>query len=333
MKPSKKFFLVTIGIIIINLVLLFLRLDICIGQQQSKEKFPNRPITLIVNFGAGGSTDVAVRPLAQIAEKQLGVPIIILNKPGGGGTVGMGELARGKPDGYTIGTITIFTVGVIPFLQQVPYNPSKDFDYICGFGQYLYGIFAKIDSPFKSIKDVVEAAQKNPGKITYGAGSIGIALGVKYLEVKENKKMTYIPFQSGTESATALLGGHINLSAGGPDHIQFIESKEIKALAVVSKGRWSILPDVPTMKELGYDVDNTGWMALGAPTGVPKDRLETIYNAFQVASNDPNVKVLYERLKVSAPYITGEEVKKIYQNRAIEWKPLIEVLKADQTKK
>lgn len=331
MKSSKKVFLVTVVTIIVNLVLLSLGSNIC--RSQSKEKFPNRPITLIVNFGAGGSTDAAVRPLAQVAEKQLGVPIIIVNKTGGGGTVGLAELARAKPDGYTIGTVTIFTMTIIPMLQQVSYDPSKDFDYICGFGQYLYGIFCKADSAFKSLKDVVETARKNPGKITYGAASIGIAIGLKYLEVKEGLQMKYIPFRSGAESATSLIGGHINLSAGGPDHVQFVQNKEIRNLAVIGEKRWGLLPDVPTMKELGYDVDNTGWMTLGAPAGVPKDRLDIIYDAFRVASNDPSVKVLHERLMVSAPYITGEEVKKIFDKRAIEWKPLVDALKADQTKK
>lgn len=330
MTPQKMF-LVIVGTIVVNLVLLPLGLDIC--RSQSKEKFPNRPITLIVNFGAGGSTDAAVRPLAQLAEKQLGVPIIIVNKTGGGGTVGLVELAKSKPDGYTIGTVTIFTIAVIPSLQQVGYNPSKDFDYICGFGQYLYGIFCKSDSTFKSLRDVVETARKNPGKVTYGGASIGIAIGLKYLEAKESLQMKYIPFQSGAESASALLGGHINLSAGGPDHLQFVENKEIKGLAVVTEKRWGSLLEVPTMKELGYDVDNTGWMALGGPTGVPKDRLDVIYNAFKVASNDPSVKILHERLMVSAPYITGEEVKKIFDRRAIEWKPLVDALKVDQTKK
>jgi tripartite-type tricarboxylate transporter receptor subunit TctC len=329
MKTMKAFLIVAIGPIIMSLVLLPLSLDICSGQ-----KFPTRPVTIIVNFGAGGATDTATRPLAKAAEKHLGVPIIIVNKTGGGGTVGVTELSRAKPDGYTIGTTPIFTMTVIPMLREVGYDSIKNFEYVCGYGRYLYGIFTRKDSPFKSIKDLVQAARKNPGKITYGAGSIGIAMGLKYLEAEENIKLTYIPFKSGSRSVTALVGGHVDLSTGSvPDHFQFVESKEIKALAVVTADRWPEIPDVPTMKDLGYDIDITGWMTLGAPAGVPKDRLDILYRAFKKASDDPGVKALYKKLKISAPCIDGEQVKKTYARRKKEWKPLIEALKADQAKK
>lgn len=298
------------------------------------EQFPNRPITAIINYGAGGQTDIVVRLLAKLAEKDFAVPIIIENKAGGGGTIGVAELARAKPDGYTIGTLTIGAMSSVPLLQKVAYDSFKDFDYISGFGRYLYGVYARSDSPFRSIKDVVEAAQKNPGKITYGAMSPGIAIGLKYVEAKENVKMTYIPFQSGQESAMALVGGHINLSIGTPDSvIQFIEKKEVTILAVVSEERWPFFPNVPTMKELGYDIDISGWMAFGAPRGVPKDRLAVIYNAFKKAHSDPEVKATLEKIWLYAPYIPGEEVKTIFQKRAIEWKPSIEALKTKQLKK
>ncbi len=298
------------------------------------EQFPNRPMTVIINYGAGGQTDIVVRLLAKLAEKKLGVPLIIENKAGGGGTIGTADLARAKPDGYTIGSLTIGAMSAVPSIQAVPYNPFKDFEYISGFGRYLYGVYARTDSPFKSIKDVVETARKNPGKITYGSMSLGIAIGLKYVEVKENVKMTYIPFQSGQETATSMVGGHTHLSIGTPDSvIQFVENKEVKVLAAISEERWPFFPNVPTLKELGYDIDISGWMAFGSPRGVPKERLQVIYSAFQKAHKDPEVKAALEKLWLYAPYIPGEEVKAIYQKRAIEWKPLIEELKTKQPKK
>ncbi len=298
------------------------------------QPFPDRPVTLIINYAAGGATDIAVRPLAKAAEKRLGVPIIIANKGGGGGSIGITELARVKADGYTIGTLTIGATIVVPMMQQVGYHPFRDLQYICGFGQYIYGIFVKSDSPFKSLKDAVQAARMNPGKITYGTMSPSIAIALKLVELKENVKLTYIPFQSGAESSTALVGGHIHLCIGSvPDVMKFVESKEIRALAIAAEDRWPVLPNIPTMKELGYDIDITGWMAFGAPTGVPKERLDMYYNAFKIASEDSGVKVLYDKLMITAPYTPGEEIKRIFQKRQTEWKPLVEAIMAEQTKK
>jgi tripartite-type tricarboxylate transporter receptor subunit TctC len=333
MKPIKGFFLVTVEVITVSLVLLFFYLGICSGQQQTKEKFPNRPITLINNYGAGGAQDVAIRILAKVAERKLGVPIIVVNKTGGGGTVGITELARSKPDGYTIGFLTIGAVVVVPMMQKVAFDPFKDFAYICGFGRFTYGLFTKGDSPFKSFKDVVEAARKDPGKITYGTLSPSLAIASKYVEAKENIKMTYIPVQSGQEAAAAALGGHFNFVITAPDLLfQYVESKEVRLLAVAAGERWFFVPDVPTLKELGYDIDLTGWMGLGAPAGTPKDSLDVIYEAFRVASNDPETKANLERNWLYAPYITGEELKQIFQKRVIEWKPLIEEIMATQKK-
>ena len=291
------------------------------------ETYPNRPVTVIVGWAAGGQTDIVVRLLSKIAEKELGVPILVDNKPGGGATLGPATLARSKPDGYTIGALSLAQMGVIPLFQKVPYDTFKEFDFICGFGRYLYGVYARTDSPFKSIKDVVEAARKNPGKISFGAMSPPISLGLKYVEAKENIKMTYIPFQSGQECAMALVGGHTHLSIGTPDSvIQFIEKKEVTPLAVISEERWSFFPNVPTMKEQGYDLDITGGMIMGAPAGTPKDRMEVVYKAFQKAHSDPEAKATLEKLWLYAPYRTGAQVRESLVRDANKWKPFIEAM-------
>jgi len=298
------------------------------------EQFPSRPITIIINYGAGGQTDIVLRLMSKLAEKDLGVPLVIENKAGGGGVVGITELARSKPDGYTIGSLTVGAMSATPAIQTVPYDSFKDFDYICGFGRYLYGVWARTDSPFNTLRDVAEAARKNPGKVTYGSMNLANAIGLKYLELKENVKMTYIPLQSGQDVVTSLAGGHIHLSISTPDAVlQFVENKEIKGLAVIGPERWAFFPNIPTMKELGYDVDVTGWMGLGGPRGIPKERVAVIYDAFKKAHSDPEVKATLEKLWLYAPYITGEETKAIYQKRATEWKPLIDAIKTKQTKK
>ncbi len=298
------------------------------GAVEGSQSFPNRPITIIVGWSAGGQTDIVVRVLAKVAEKELGVPLIIENKVGGGGTLGPATLARSKPDGYTIGALSVSVMSVVPFFQKVAYDALKEFDYISGFGQYLYGVYARVDSPYKSIKDVVDTARKNPGKVTFGATSLPVSLGLKYVEAKENVKMTFIPFQSGQENAMSMIGGHTNLSIGTPDSvIQFIEKKEVAILAAISEERWSFFPNIPTMKEQGYDIDVTGGMGFGAPRGVPKENLEILFRAFKKAHSDPEAKATLEKLWLYAPYKTGEEFRKSIQKDATKLKPLIETLK------
>lgn len=325
MKHSKRYFLIIAGAIAMSWVLFLL------GSSECAEQFPDRPITLIVNYGAGGSTDIAARLFAMAAEKKLGVPIIVVNKPGAGATLGVTELSRAKPDGYTIGTLPDSPIVIIPLMQKLAYDPFKSFDFICGYGSYTYGICVKADSRFKTIKDVVEWARKNPGKVTYASYSPGISVAFKYLEIKENIKFTGIPVQSGQEAVTNVLGGHIDMGTGG-EFLPFLESKEVRYLAAVSGERLRFIPDVPTMKELGYDIDITGWMSLGAPAGVPKDRLDIIHNAFNVASTDSHVKATMDKLMLTAPFIAGEEVRKIFLKRVDAMKPLIDALMAEPKK-
>jgi len=325
MRRSSGSLVVVMGAIVLGVTLMLLGSALC------AEKFPDRPITLIINYGAGGSTDVAARLFATAAEKKLGVPIVIVNKPGAGGTLGPTEISRAKADGYTIGTLPDSPIVITPFMQKVPYEPLKDFDFICGYGTYRYAMFVKADSRFKSVKDVVDWARKNPGKATYASYSPGISVGFKYLEIKENIKLTAIPLQSGQEAVTNVIGGHVDMGTGG-EFFPFYENKEVRCLAVIADERLPFIPGCPSMKEAGYDIDITGWMSLGAPAGVPKDRLTVIYNAFKAASEDGQVKAAMDKLMLTAPLINGEQVRKVFEKRIVAMKPLIEALVAEQKK-
>ena len=316
------------GILVVSLGCVFLSVGDGMGQS-----FPNRPVTIIVPFTAGGSTDVVTRSIAGAAEKKLGVPLIIANRAGAGGVIGMTELARSKPDGYTLGTMSIGSATVIPQMQKVSYNAATDFEYICGFTAYTYGVFVKANSRFKNLGDVIKEARANPGKITYGTMSTYVQLALKAVEHQEKIKMTYVPFGSGAEATASLVGGHIDIGIISTDAHKFLESKEIRMLASAAPKRWADLPDVPTMKELGYDVDVTSWTAMGAPAGVAKAQLNIFEEAFKAAHANPEVKSFFEKLDAAAPFMSGEEIKKFYMKKQVDVKPLIEAVKADQKKK
>jgi len=138
-------------------------------------------------------------------------------------------------------------------------------------------------------------------------------------------KLTYIPLKSGQEVMTSLLGGHTNFGIGTPDAAEpFLATKELKALAVVTPERWEFLPNVPTLKELGYDIDTTGWMILGAPAKIPKHRLDIINNAWKRAHSHPEAKSTLDKLMLWAPFTSGEEMKEVYPKKVAVWKRLLE---------
>jgi len=320
MERSKRSWWVTTAVAVLAGVVSFVPERATAGE----EKFPNRPITVMVGFGAGGQTDIAVRVIAKAAEKELGVPILVVNRPGGGGTVSVTALARTQPDGYTLGIITAQSLAA-PFMERVAYDPFKDFEWVNGFGRYIYGIYARSDAPFGSIKEVVETGRKNPGKLTFGSTSLISALGLKFVEAQDNVKLTYIPQKSGQEVMTSLVGRHTDFGIGTPDAVQpFLESKDAKVLAVVTPDRWEHLPNVPTLKELGYDIDTTGWMILGAPAKTPKDRLEIINAAWRKGHAAPEVKDVLGKLMLWAPFTSGAEIKDAYPKKIAVWKRLLE---------
>ena len=299
------------------------------------ETFPDRPVTVIVNFGAGGPTDVAIRLMTPGAEKKLGQPIIISNKPGAGGVLGVAELAKAKPDGYTIGASNTGFQITTPMLQKVPYDPHKDFDNICSFAANQFAIYASTKGPYKTLKDVVEAARKNPGMVNYGATSIGVALGMKYLESKENLKMKMVQFQSGPEMAAAVVGGHLDLmiSTDLKTALEWLNKGDIKALAVATDPRSPDLPNVPTFRELGYDIDLTMVINLAAPAGVPKDRLKVLTEAFRAGASDPDAMAKMKAMYMWCPFLDGEQTTKLFQQREREWKPFLEALAAQMSAK
>ena len=179
------------------------------------QNFPARPVTLIVPWPAGGSTDVGMRALASAAEKHLGQPIVVENRPGGSGTLGPGQMAAtARPDGYTIAQIPI-TVFRFPFMTKTTFDPSTDFTYIIGVSGYTFGVVVRDDAPWKRFQDLTADAKSNPGKINYGTPGAGTSLHITMEQIARQQgiKWTHVPFKGNAESMNALLGGHIHVIA------------------------------------------------------------------------------------------------------------------------
>jgi tripartite-type tricarboxylate transporter receptor subunit TctC len=257
----------------------------------SAQEFPNRPVTLIVPFPAGGGTDIAVRAIAEAASRHLGQPIIVDNKAGAAGASGPAVMAAtAKPDGYTISQMPI-GVYRIPIMQKTTWDPEKDFTYIINLSGYVTVTFASEASGFHSWKDVVDFARKNPGKVTYataGAGSSG-HIGMEQIAAREGIKLTHVPFRGAAEGNVAVAGGHTMLGASGSSAKQLADAGKVRILNVWTENRSEIMPDVPTLKEEGLPFVFDSPYGIAGPKGMDPKVVAKLHNAFKQALDDPGV--------------------------------------------
>lgn len=287
------------------LALLFL-----FGMALARADYPEKEISLVVNYGAGGNTDVTARVLAKGMQKHIGKPIIVLNKPGAEGTVGPAFLATQKADGYTIGVVTYSTIAIQPHLRDLTYT-IKDFDFIAGYGRFRYGIVVRADSPYKTLDDLVSAGKSGRG-IFFGAPSAPNNLALFELGRKTGAKFEQVPYKSGTETVTALLGGQVEAIVQNPsDVLAQIHSGKLRLLASASPIRWREFPNVPTMKEAGYDVEIDSWLGIAAPKGTPRPIVEKLQQAALAALKDPEVLERITLAGVDVEALTGAQYEKL----------------------
>lgn len=281
------------------------------------QSFPDREINLIVNYGAGGNTDVASRALAQGMEKFLGKPVVIQNKAGALGTLGPAYVARQKPDGYQVGVITYSTVAIMPHMMDLSYT-MKDFDFIAGFGRFRYGVAVRADSPYQNLADLVAAAKSGSG-LFFGTTSAPNNLAIIELGRITGGKFEQISYKSGAEAVTSLLSGHVAVIVQNPsDILPHIESGKLRLIASASPMRWSELPIVPTMKEQGYDVEIDSWLGLGVPHGTPAEVIKTLENATLQAMRDPALAQRLNQLGVDPAPATGKQYLEILEKGYVE---------------
>ena len=258
------------------------------GPVFAQEKYPSKPVNLIVGYPAGGTTDLSARALASAAGKTLGQPVVILNKPGGASSVAVAFLKNEKPDGYTIGILPSGAV-LSQHMRKVPYDSAKDFTPIMQYAVFLYALVVRADSPWKTYKDFLEYAKANPGKIRYGTGGSGTPqhLVMERLAVKENIKWTHIPFQGGGPAVTALLGGHLEACPGTSEWRPHVEAGSLRLLAAFGEKRMMDFPNVPTLLDLGYDIIAPSLLCIVGPKGVSPQIVGTLHGAFKKAMEDP----------------------------------------------
>ncbi len=292
------------------------------------QAFPSKPVTLIVPWPPGGSTDRHLRGLAEIASKYLGQNIVVENKPGGGGTIGPSQMAlQAKPDGYTLSQ---FPMGMlrIPHMQKSPWNPMTDFTYIIGITGYTFGLTVRADSPYKSFNEYIEAARKEPGKIDYASTGIGTTPHLNIEEVAINAKVTlnHVPFKGNADSTQALLGGHVMAQSDATGWDKYVDGGQMRLLVTFGDTRTKRWPNVPTAKELGYGVVSTSPYGIAGPKGMDPAVVKTLHDAFKKAIDDPKHLELLAQLSQDVWYLNSEDYTKWVRDTFGKEKALIDRL-------
>ena len=262
---------------------------------QAQDKYPSKPITWVCPYAAGGNADSRSRQVAKAMSAILGQPIIIDNKAGAGGNIGTEVIARGKPDGYTIGMGNFAPLAVNHALfKKLNFDPAND---IVPIGLIEKGpliLMVRNDSPYKSVKDIVAAAKAAPGKLSFASGGIGGShhLSGALLENAASIDLIHAPYKSGAAGATDLMGGQVQMMFEQMySAMPAIKGGRLRALAITSKTRSPLLPDLPTMAEQGFPaVEVLNWQGLVAPKGISTELVKTLNAALNKALQDPEVK-------------------------------------------
>lgn len=275
------------------------------------QDFPARPVTLIVPWPAGGSTDLAMRALATATEKYLGQPVIVENRPGAAGTLGATAMVTAKPDGYTVTQIPI-TVFRNPHITKVGYDPLTDLTYLIGISGYTFGVVVRADAPWKTWEELVTFAKANPGKLSYGTPGANTSLHVTMEDIAQRYgiQWTHIAFRGNADNMQALLGGHIDASADATGWAPHVEAGKMRLLVTWGAQRTRRWPDVPTLKELGYDVVSTSPYGIAGPKGMDPKVARVLHDAFRKGMEDPIHLQAMEKFDQDLIYMSGDDYAK-----------------------
>ncbi len=289
-----------------------------------------KPVTLLVPFPPGGSTDMIARTLGTKLQEKLGGTFIVENRAGAGGTVGATAVKRAAPDGYTIFVTSLGPLVIGPHLIKNPgYDALKDFDYITVAVQAPNVLAVPADSPFKSVADVIAFEKAHPGKVSFASAGIGTSdhLTAALFWQQTGTTGLHVPYKGGAPAMSDLLGGQVNatfmnINTGLPN----IKAGKLRALAITSTKRSPLLPDVPTMEESGIKgVTVYSWQAFAAPKGLPADIKAKLQSAIVAGLNDPQVKKSLLDLGFEIVGNTPEQFTAFQASEFARWKKVIEV--------
>lgn len=260
------------------------------GAVPAAAEYPERPVTLICPFPAGGAMDIVARNLVEAMKRDFPKPIAVVNRPGAAGTIGNAEVVQARPDGYTIGISAVAVLTVQPHRTDLPYNTPDDYEPIIKLVNLPIVFAVKADGPWKAMREFLEAGRATPGKLRVGSPGVGtiLHLNLEALKAEAKVDLTHVPFAGGAESVPALLGGHVEgLNMHPAEILPHVQAGKARVLAVYEERRNPLFPDAPTFRELGYDLSLGVYYLLIAPKGTPQAILRTLHDAAKKAMDEP----------------------------------------------
>lgn len=294
---------------------------------QAAEAYPSKPITLILPFPPGGATDVQLRALALAAQRELGQPIVIVNRPGVGGTLGPAAMAQSAaPDGYTISLIAA-TLFRLPHLMKVSYDPVADFSYLICLTGYTNGLLVRQDAPWKTVQDLLADARKQPGAISFGSTGRGSGghIAMERLARAAGVQFNFIPYKGMAEETAALLGGHL-MVISDPGWGALAESGKARVLATLGESRLKRWPEVPTLRELGFDLVVNSPIGLAGPKGMDPKVVKVLHDAFRKAMADPAFNKALEQNDQVPLYMSAEDYSRYAAEQTAREKVFVQEL-------
>jgi tripartite-type tricarboxylate transporter receptor subunit TctC len=286
------------------------------------QQYPSKPITMIVPFPPGGVADIVGRPLAAQMEKTLKQPVVVTNRTGAGGAVGMAAAAKSAPDGYTI-LMALSSISIFPVSDRIqgraPAYEMKDFAPIALVTADPTVLIVSADSPWTNLKEFVASAKAYPGQINYSSSGVYGTLHVA-MEIFANAagvKLFHVPYQGGGPALTALLGGQVHALASGPGPAAAqMKAGKVRALASWSTERLAMLPDIPTFKELGYDAEFYIWSGVFAPAATPTPVLDRLRAAVREAATSAEFKAQMEKVQTPVNYLDAPAFRTYWERDA-----------------
>lgn len=298
----------------------------------AQDKYPSRPIEIIIPYAPGGGSDIMVRNMVKVIEqhKLVPVPIAVVNRPGGGGAIARTQFSRAKPDGYTLGVMDPNPV-LQQLLGEAPQDYKKDFTYIAKLVDDVNFLIVKADSPLKTVADLVaEAKKRGPKKFTIAGTATGSQDHVASLDFDAAIKMetNYLITKSGNEVLTTLMGGHVDAAWANPSEcVEQVKAGQVRILAVADTKRLADFPDVPTMKEAGVDMVSYNWRGLGGPPNLPKEVVAFWVDVLtKMRATDDWKKGYLAKVNQGDGWLVGEDLMKYVHKEHDQYKAVFEKL-------
>ncbi len=288
------------------------------------QDYPAKPVTMVIGFAPGGGSDVTGRVVSAALEKRLGQPVVVENRPGAGSTVAAKYVADAEADGYTLMYMSSDGVSLGAALRPgLSYSPLEDFDYVARIAGFPYIVAVNPELPVKSLKELVDYAKANPGKLRYGSSGVGSGpqMAAELFAHSNGIEMEHVAFQGAAPAVTATIGGHIEVVLAAPSSIQqFGESGQLRVLGVTGSERHPNFPDAPTPVEDGLpELVVTIWWGVVAPDGTPEPVLERLRTAMAEIAEDPEVAAQLNKLGYDVIYLDHEAFATFAAEDVAQW--------------